>query len=50
MKMHFSRQESEVRKSDNRIGSAAVSDRYPTPKKKQKKGGLILNSHLKANP
>ena len=27
----FSRQEGEVRKNDNRIGDAAVSDRYPKP-------------------
>ena len=30
-KMVFSRQESEVRKNDNRIGGVAVSDRYPKP-------------------
>ena len=27
----LSRQESEVRKNDNRLGGAAVSDRYPKP-------------------
>ena len=27
----FPRQENEVRKNDNRIGGAAVSDRYPKP-------------------
>ena len=50
MKIHFPRQENEVRKNDNRIGGAAVSDRYPKPKRKQRKGGLILKSHLKTNP
>ena len=48
--LSFSNQESEVRKNNNRIGGAAVSDRYPKPKRKQRMGGLTLNSHLKANP
>ena len=47
MKIHFSLQESEARKNNNRIGGATVSDRYPKPKRKQRKGGLILSSHSK---